>query len=282
MKRNLLRLLVVAAVLFGWKAAGAQTVDTLVVHSPSMNKDLKNLVILPAGYDGIRNYPVVYLLHGYGNRFDNWLNRTTPQLPQAASFFDVILVCANGENSWYWDSPKDPRSRFETYISRELPAAVDARYRTVKSREGRAVTGYSMGGHGALWIGFRHPDAFGACGSMSGGVDIRPFPDNWEIATQLGRYDENPEVWDDHTVINQIWRIRPGRQAILIDCGSEDFFHEVNEELHRQLLYRNIPHDYIVRPGAHTHPYWRNAIDYQLLFFRNYFNRKAGNKYAKP
>ena len=60
--------------------------------------------------------------------------------------------------------------------------------------------------------------------------------------------------------------------AIIIDCGTEDFFYKVNEELHQQLLYNNIPHDFIVRPGAHNWNYWTNSVKYQLLFMQNYFD----------
>jgi S-formylglutathione hydrolase FrmB len=62
--------------------------------------------------------------------------------------------------------------------------------------------------------------------------------------------------------------------SLIIDCGTEDFFYEVNENLHKQLLYRNIPHDYLTRPGGHNWPYWTNAVQYQLLFMSNYFNKK--------
>ena len=48
-----------------------------------------------------------------------------------------------------------------------------------------------MGGHGALWLAIRHQDIFGAAGSTSGGVDIRPFPDNWDMKKQLGEYKNN-------------------------------------------------------------------------------------------
>jgi len=68
--------------------------------------------------------------------------------------------------------------------------------------------------------------------------------------------------------------IRPNTLRLVIDCGTEDFFFKVNENLHQQLLYRNIPHDYIVRPGNHTWPYWTNAVKYQLLFMRDFFNQQ--------
>lgn len=254
----------------------ARQVDTLKVYSPSMEKELKNIVILPEGYASRPQdtYPVVYLLHGHGNNYTSWLTRIKPDLPRIATEYGMIFVCPEGEKSWYWDSPVSPQSRFETYICYELTGEVEKHYRTRNNRNSRAISGYSMGGHGALWLAFRHPDIFGACGSMSGGVDIRPFPDNWNMKDQLGTYSDNPRRWDEHTVINQLpYKMDSGTLAIIIDCGTEDFFFQVNNQLHEKMLKLKIPHDYITRPGGHNHTYWNNAVDYQLLFFRKFFQR---------
>lgn len=254
----------------------AQTVDTISVYSPSMNKQLKNIVILPDGYgqDTIQKYPTVYLLHGFGERYDGWLIRIKPNLPQLASLYNMIIICPEGSRSWYWDSPVNPEVRYETYVSRELTDYIDLHYMTCASKETRAITGFSMGGHGALWLTFRHPDIFGAGGSMSGGVDIRPFPDRWDMKLQLGEYSQNTERWDAYTVINQLPESGTSDlPSLIIDCGSEDFFYEVNKALHEKLLTRHIPHDFIIRPGAHNRPYWKNAIDYQLLFFHLFFQK---------
>ncbi|NDV78666.1 alpha/beta hydrolase family protein [Dysgonomonas sp. 511] len=254
----------------------AQKVDTVEVFSQKMNKALKNVVILPEGYDKAndKRYPVVYLLHGYGGKHSTWVDHTKKSLPQDASKWDVIIVCPDGQNSWYWDSPVNPGMQFETYVSKELIGFVDENYNTIASPKGRAVTGFSMGGHGGLWLGINHPDVFGACGSMSGGVDIRPFPNNWEMRKWLGSYKANPEVWKQYTVATQLHKIEPNTLEIIIDCGKDDFFYKVNEDLHHDMLRRNITHDYIVRPGGHTHKYWNNAVDYQLMFFSKFFNKE--------
>jgi S-formylglutathione hydrolase FrmB len=73
--------------------------------------------------------------------------------------------------------------------------------------------------------------------------------------------------------MNLLHLAQPGKPALIIDCGTADFFFEVNERLHKELLYRNIPHDYITRPGSHNWDYWKNAVRYQLLYFYDYFNR---------
>ncbi len=261
-----------AVLLLTGTALFAQRVDTVMVKSAAMKTAFKCVVVLPAGYEQNtqQRYPVVYLLHGYGGRYDSWI-KLKPELPEIASQRGMIFVCPDGKNSWYWDSPVNPSSRFETYVAKEIPAYIDKAYRTKADPKGRAIAGLSMGGHGALWLAFRHPDVFGACGSMSGGVDIRPFPENWCMAESLGSYYENPKVWDDYTVMGQLYRVKPGSLAIIVDCGTEDFFYEVNQELHRQMLYRNIKHDFITRPGAHNSKYWKKTVIYQLLFFDDFF-----------
>ena len=61
----------------------------------------------------------------------------------------------------------------------------------------------------------------------------------------------------------------------LIDCGTEDFFYQVNCNLHNKLMEAGIPHDFYVRPGVHNWDYWRNSIKYQMLFFSDYFTKAA-------
>lgn len=250
----------------------ASKVDTVKVFSPSMQKEIKTVVIIPDAYSQETEFPVLYLLHGYSDNYGGWVNKA-PAVKELADRHDMIIVCPDGAyGSWYFDSPVDPAFKFETFVSEELVDWVDKNYKTVRKREGRAITGLSMGGHGGLYLGFRHQDVYGACGSMSGGVDIRPFPNNWDLAKRLGTQRENPGNWEKNTVMNQLHLLAPNSTRIIIDCGSGDFFYEVNLRLHQELLYRNIPHDFISRPGVHNWEYWANAVKYQALFFSNYFN----------
>ena len=256
--------------LFFFQSIRAAVIDTVNTYSASMKKNIKAVVIIPDDYANAQALPVVYLLHGYSGNYADWVTKATG-FEKAVDLYQMIIVCPDGNNSWYWDSPVDCGFRYETYVSKELVSWIDSKYKTVKSRKGRAITGLSMGGHGALYLAFKHQDVFGAAGRMSGGVDIRPFPGNWDMALRLGTYSEHPENWEKYTVVNMLYLLKPNSLALLIDCGTEDFFYKVNENLHQQLLYRNIPHDYITRPGAHNWNYWTNAIQFQLLFMSNYF-----------
>ncbi|MDR0973732.1 MAG: esterase family protein [Prevotellaceae bacterium] len=257
--------------LFVVLTVSAARTDTVRVYSETMKKDVKVVVVTPAR-GVLQAFPVIYLLHGYSGNAASWAQLT--DLNRLAELYQVIFACPDGLNSWYWDSPRDPSSQYETFVSRELIAYVDSHFPTVPDRSARAISGLSMGGHGALWSAIRHRDVFGAAGSMSGGVDIRPFPDNWEMKKQLGERDANREVWDAHTVINQVDGLKDGDLALIVDCGADDFFFGVNNALHQALLNRKIAHDYIVRPGGHTGAYWANSIEYHVLFFRKYFNRR--------
>jgi len=270
MKKNL----IILCLVFLTIALNAATVDTLMVYSPSMKKDIKTCVILPEGYTkNTKNYPVLYLLHGYSDKYSGWVINF-PVTSLLADQYNIIIVSPDGGfSSWYFDSPIDPSFRYETFVSKELIERIDKDFNTLKSPKGRAVSGLSMGGHGAMYLAFRHQDVFGAAGSMSGGVDIRPFPKNWDIAKRLGSIDLNPDNWEKNSVINLVDLVKDSHLAIIFDCGVDDFFIEVNRQLHKKLVEMKIPHDYTERPGGHTRPYWDNSIRYHALFFHQFFSR---------
>lgn len=231
------------------------------------------VVVIPEGYSEKINYPVLYLLHGYSGNEKDWISKV-PGIKDYSDLYQFIIVCPDGGfSSWYFDSPVDKSMKYETYMAHELVAWVDQNFKTIKNRSGRAITGLSMGGHGALYLAICNQDVFGAAGSMSGGVDIRPFPSNWDLQKRLGSYAENKDQWEDNTVINLIYKLNGNSLNISFDCGTEDFFYRVNCQLHEKLLERNIPHDFTVRPGGHSWEYWANSIAFQSVFFHHYFEK---------
>lgn len=264
----------IALLLLTFSNVHAAGVDTVTVRSASMKKEIKAVVITPAGYSKDAAYPVVYLLHGFGDNYATWV-KNVPAIKEDADLFNIIIVCPDGSRSWYMDSPVDPAWKYETFVATELVQWVDATYKTKKDRAARGITGLSMGGHGGLYLSIKHQDVFGAAGSMSGGVDLRPFPNNWDLALRLGNYAQNPQAWEQNSVINLLPLLKPNALALTIECGIDDFFYKVNEKLHQELLYRNITHDYTTRPGVHNWEYWSNAVHYQLLFMHRFFKRKA-------
>lgn len=266
-------LLVFVSIFFSAKAA---KVDTLQVFSASMQKNIKTCVITPENYNKKnKNFPVVYLLHGYSGNYSTWL-KSFKEVAQQVDKYDFIVVAVDGNySSWYFDSPIDPTFKYETYIIDELVPFIDKKYKTIVGLQGRAISGLSMGGHGALYLSFKHQEVFGAAGSMSGGVDFRPFPENWDIKKRLGSITEFPENWEKNTVTNMLELVKNNHLKLIIDCGVDDLFIDVNRGLHQKMLALKINHDYIERPGKHNIEYWENSLKFQLLFFHNFFNDKV-------
>ena len=218
--------------LLAVQAVSAATGDTLAVHSPSMDRDVPVVAIVPEGVSAAEPCPVVYLLHGYSGDETAWL-KIKPSLPAIADREGIAFICPGVGNSWYLDSKVRAKSLYETFMTRELLPAVEERYPVSR--------------------------------------DLRPFPQNWEIPQLLGEITEHPEAWEEATPINLIPQLGNGDLAIVFDCGYDDFFFEVNNDFHDELLRRGIMHDFYVRPGGHTGAYWGNAIDFQIVFFRNFF-----------
>lgn len=275
MNKIFYKAILLLAAVFLFNRAHAAKVDTVLTYSAAMKKQIKATVVLPDGYSASKQYPVLYLLHGYSGNYSDYV-KNAPVIKELADRYQMIMIGVDGNfSSWYFDSPADSSFRYETYVAKELVTWVDKTYSTIKDRSGRGICGLSMGGHGALYLAIKHQDVFGAAGSMSGGVDIRPFPDNWDLAKRLGPYAQNQQVWTDHTVMGIIGQLKPNALAIMMDCGTDDFFYKVNLALHEKLLEMKVPHIYIADPGEHSWKYWSNDISYQVLFMHKFFNKES-------
>ncbi|MDR3652828.1 MAG: alpha/beta hydrolase family protein [Paludibacter sp.] len=273
MKRLNLLLVTLFISLFAFSRIQVQ-VDTIAVFSPKMKKEIKNVVIIPENYSAKKHYPVVYLLHGFGDNYAKWVN-AVPSIKNLSTEYQFLIVCPDGGySSWYFDSPIDSTYQYETYITKELIPFIDTHFSTIPNRFGRAITGNSMGGHGALYLAIRNPVLFGSAGSMSGGVDLRSSTKLFDIAKRIGNFDTNRAEWDNRSVINMVETLKKGELNLIIDCGVSDFFYQINAGLHRRLMALNIDHDYIERPGEHNWAYWANAVQYQFLFFDRCFDKE--------
>lgn len=102
-------------------------------------------------------------------------------------------------------------------------------------------------------------------------MDIRAFPDGWDVAKRLGPYTESAEVWHSHSVLQLASQLCPKNLALIVDCGIGDVFIDVNHRLHEEFIGLSIPHDYIERPGGHDPGYWNFAIQVQMHFFHSFF-----------
>tara|TARA_R110002124_G_scaffold287320_4_gene472713 strand:+ start:7421 stop:8302 length:882 start_codon:yes stop_codon:yes gene_type:complete len=262
-------------------------VDTVRHYSQSLNKEMPYAITFPDSYNNNNDgYPVVYLLHGAGGDYSNWHKsvKNSGLLSQLANTYEVLIVTPEvGPYSYYYDSPLMDSVRYESYITNDLIKEIDGKYRTIADKSGRAITGLSMGGHGALMLGAKHPELFAAIGSMSGvtNIDTRLWDVDENRRSQ--RVNQQKEMlgainydapYSTYTAVGLIDKMKDKGIKMIIDCGTEDFLVKVNRQFHKLLLEAGVEHDYIERPGAHNWEYWTNALPYHFLFFDNILSKK--------
>lgn len=256
-------------------------VDTISVYSGAMKKNLKAAVTTPSSYSNSdKRFPVLYLLHGGSGTYDDWHKKVTEPglVNQLADAFNLIIVTPGvGPASYYFDSPLMDSVQYETYITKELIPEIDKSYKTLAKKESRAITGLSMGGHGAITLSAKHPELFVAAGSMSGvmNIDTRLWkvPEDFQ---KLRQSQQKAMLGDDliyeapfstYTAVGLVDQMKDNGIALIIDIGVDDFLIETNRQMHQLLLENGTPHDYTERPGAHTWDYWTNALPYHLMYF---------------
>jgi len=141
-------------------------------RSPSMDVEVGYNVYLPPAYAGSARFPVIYFLHGAGgneNSDAGGFSGLVAKLAEEKKIPPAICVFPNGGMSGYQDRP-EAKVMGETLIVKELVPLIDRTYRTQARREARVVTGFSMGGGGAVRLALKHPDLFSAAGSWAGAL----------------------------------------------------------------------------------------------------------------
>ncbi|HVG16531.1 MAG TPA: alpha/beta hydrolase family protein, partial [Chitinophagaceae bacterium] len=221
-----------------------------------------------------------YLLHGGQGSFRDWLTQPPDKslLHRLSDQYDIIIVTPEGgTTSYYFDSPLQKESQYETFISKDVLEKIENTYRVIKEKRGRVIAGLSMGGHGAMYIAARHPELFVAAGSMSGVMNINVK--KWKVpeafaklrsenfARLLGPANDTLNPYTSFTIIGMTDKLKANDVKLIFDVGVDDFLIEPNRDLHSRLLANGTPHDYTERPGGHTWEYWQNALPYQMLFF---------------
>lgn len=250
--------------------------ETVQFESKLVGAPLPYNVILPADYKSDaakqRRYPVIYLLHGLMGSADNWVSDRA-HLADHVARYPFIVVVPEGRNAWYTDSATVPNEKFESYIVKELIPDVDTRFRTLASREGRAVAGLSMGGYGSLKFGLKYPSMFAFAGSLSGALGAASWlPDEKMLAfvrPSLARvYGPASEPDNETRKANDIFRLvresTPEQIKALpylyLDCGTEDFLINDNRNFSALLIEKKVPHEFRQLPGGHTWPYWDRQV----------------------
>jgi enterochelin esterase-like enzyme len=249
---------VVAALAAGVAAQPALARSTRIVldervPSTALAAKVHALVVLPSGYrtSGLR-YPVVYFLHGLpapaaAYRENGWVAHALDQAGPA------ILVEPQGARSGDTDPEYlnwGPGRGWETFVSVELVHYVDAHFRTIRSRNARAIVGLSAGGYGATILGLHHLASFSVIESWSG--YFHPTDPTGTVALPRGRKQSA------HNLIQTLRADERRRKtffAFYVGRG-DDRFRDENEQLARQLTAAQVPHVFKIYSGGHSAALW--------------------------
>lgn len=266
----LLRLLLVLMVLNFTPAARATDVTRMAFFSDTLQRDVSYRVYIPSQRAANERFPVLYLLHGVDGSDADWPARS--DVRQIAARYRMILVFPDGgTHGWYVDSVNEAHARMETFITKDLIREVDRRLPTTARREGRAIMGLSMGGHGAISLAAKHPNLFISASATSGILDLEAHPDSWQIADRLGPLDTHRENWRRNSVYNLAERFVDADVQLLFDCGIDDTvtgaIHD-GRRVHARMAELGVPHVWREFPGAHTWEYWGARLPEHLQFHR--------------
>jgi putative tributyrin esterase len=253
-------------VLLLWCGNSLLAQDQLVLNSEKLSRPDTVWVFKPAAYNTKRIWPVVYMLHGYSGSYKQWNSIIGAQ--KYADEYGCIIVCPDGLfNSWYFNSPVNPKSQYQDFFFNELFPAIRSAYK--EDPNNIFITGLSMGGHGALFLFSQKPELFRAAGSTSGVTDLSSSTVKYGLASLLGNPPDSSRVWKDFSVVGNLDRIKASGKPILFDCGTEDAFYKVNNELRDKCDELKINATYIAQPGAHNRAYWAKSARQHFNFFKS-------------
>jgi S-formylglutathione hydrolase FrmB len=272
---------------------GAQTSiikESLKIKSAILGKEVEYSIYLPADYD-TRKFPVLYLLHGFGDDETGWtqfgeVKHIADKQTEKGEMTPMIIAMPDGGVSWYVNSA-DGKGKYEDFFINEFIPFIDANYRTRTEKRYRAISGLSMGGFGTSIMAMKHPDLFSSAAPLSAGIftaeEIMAMPDeNWAraLAIPYGKDLKGKDRISAHYLNNSILDIvakastdELKKVRYYIDCGDKDFLIKGNMALHAALIDKKVPHEFRVRNGIHNWPYWRTALPEVFSFVSESFHQ---------
>jgi S-formylglutathione hydrolase FrmB len=268
--------LVALALLCAASAQSQERADCRALRSSILHTSVRYCAYLPASYSEenakTRKYPVLYLLHGLGGNEQSmavdgeWT--ALQDLRNSHQVGDFVVVAPDGWDTFYVNS-RDGKTLYSDFFVRELIPFVERTYRVRSERSARGITGFSMGGYGALRFAFAHPELFGSVSAHSGALTREP-PQAMSAGAAIGNPAAqilanvfgnpiDPPFWERNSPFTLARKNAALllRMKIYFDCGTADSygFYRGARELHETLDSLKIPHEFHLYPGGHNVSY---------------------------
>ncbi|MBO7071253.1 MAG: esterase family protein [Bacteroidales bacterium] len=269
-------------------------VQDITLSSKILGVSIKYSIYLPESYntDTEKRYPVVYMLHGIGDDNNSWNgnylhanNKVDSWTAQGLG--EMIYVFPQGYSSYYCNRFDGTFSYMDMFVEELIPC-IDENYRTIPDKQHRAISGYSMGGFGAIALAEKHPELFIACAPLS--MSVRT---DWQYKEEsqngwnnqwgkiFGGYGEGgdariTEYYKQHCPL--YYFNAENKEALstvhwYLICGdNEENLLYANDELHCVLRDNGYKHEYRVVDGGHSSSVWMPALNEVLPMFDYYMN----------
>jgi len=273
------RFIALLLLMAGGSASAQSRIDCSALNSRLLKQVIRYCVYLPAGYDAgaaehpARRYPVLYFLHGLGDNEQTLFNSggwtLVDELRNQHKMGDFLIVAPEGRRTFYINSD-DGSVRYNDFFLQEFMPHIEGKYRIHSGRAGRAISGISMGGYGALRFAFAHPELFSAVSAQSAAL-ITESPQALDSASQTGTplagvlgavfgKPINVAHWNANSPFVLAKRNAPAlrKTAIYFNCGQEDNygFEKGAAALHEELQKESVKHEYHAYPGDHGLTYF--------------------------
>ena len=281
--------------LMGSLAQAQSRIDCNALQSQILKRVVHYCVFLPASYNQAGatkspapRYPVLYFLHGLGDNEQTLFNSggwtLLDDLHRQGKIGDFLIVAPDGRRSFYINSA-DGSVRYSDFLVREFIPQIESKYRVRSSRAGRAISGISMGGYGALRLGFAHPELFSAVSAQSAAL-ITESPQELDTAARSGApmartltavFGNPIDVphWNGNSpfVLAKTNGAGLRKLKIYFNCGQDDNygFEKGAAWLHQLLQKESIPHEYHSYPGDHSLTYFLSHFEEVMEFHSHAF-----------
>jgi len=273
------------------RAVEAPRVSFRTFQSKAAGATVSYHLYTPAAYEREpgRRFPVVYWLHGSGGGLAGIpaLARLFDQAIEAGRTPPCLVVLVNGLPMGMYVDWSNGAAPVETVIVEELVPHIDATLRTIASREGRLLDGFSMGGYGAARLGFKHPERFGAVSIMGAGpmqesLTTTPRASRVQAADLLARvYGGSQATFlqvSPRTLAKANAESIAKGSLVRLVIGDRDETYANNVAFREHLASLGIPHEWHVLRGVEHDPMavLRELGDAHWAFYRKAFGAPAG------
>jgi S-formylglutathione hydrolase FrmB len=274
-----LRLGCLFILIAGGLATAQSRIDCSALSSKILKQVVHYCVYVPASYDAgtaqnpPQRYPVLYFLHGLGDNEQTLFNSggwtLLDDLRKQHKMGDFLIAAPEGRRGFYINSA-DSSVRYSDFFLQEFLPHVESKYRIRSGRSGRAISGISMGGYGALRLAFAHPELFSAASAQSAAlitespraldsVSGTGAPLMGVLAPVFGKPINIPH-WNENSpfILAKKNALALRKTAIYFNCGQDDNygFEKGAVTLHEELQKEAVKHEYHVYPGDHSLNYF--------------------------